>query len=198
MQASPDSIYEYASYLDFDTLKQLCSSNKYFADLCSTDRFKTLIKQRYEETFPVISYKDEYYFYESSRNIYLNDGATKILLVLIDEENWKPHKDGKFILKMLERYRIPEYIEFSDNIITIPDDANSFHSIQINLDWYDKGIHYVYFYNNPNDAGHTSTGFDVQKYWEYYDPDVLARLNDVLEKSGLGRFMEITFGKENI
>ncbi len=47
---NPDQIYEYAARLNFSNLRNLCSTNRYFRDLCRTERFKQLIQQKYEKT----------------------------------------------------------------------------------------------------------------------------------------------------
>lgn len=187
MQVNPDSVYVYAQQLHINDLRNLCTTNKYFADLCSTERFQKLIKERYEETFPIIEYKGEFYFYESARNIYLKEDPNEILVAFIDSENWKPHENGKFILTQLEHFRHPDI----NNMITIPDDDDYFGSVPINLDWYDLGIHYIHFYNDPNDAGETSTGLNVRKYLEYYEPEVLQRINGVI--NDFNQYMTVTW-----
>lgn len=176
MQTSPDSIYEYAQNLDLGSLKNLGSSSKDFFELFATDRFQQLIKRKYEESFPTIHYKDEIYKYDVDRKIYLGKNKTEILVTTINEENWKPHKDGKFILKQASKPN-------KDNIINIEEDNYYFDSVTINLDWYDKGIHYIHFEDCSDDAGETSTGFNVSKYLEYYEPEMLEKINKIICES---------------
>ena len=192
MQVDPDSDYEYAKLLDFISLKNLCISNKYFHQLCQTQRFKKLIKERYEETFPVIKYKNRFYKYDSDRNIYLNEDKTQILVQLNEEENWKPYENAISILEKLERFLFP----VSNNIITIRDDDYNFKSVKINLNLYDMGIHYVHFYNNPRDAGETSTGFNLSKYLKHYEPETAKRLKEM--SSIFRKHATVTFNVEDL
>ena len=206
MQSSPDSIYEYASNLDFQSLKNLCQSNKYFTTLCQTERFKQLIKQRYEETFPIIQYQNYYYNYDC--NIYLNEGTTKILVALKENDYGKSSQDGKFVLTQATKL-IASYVNYGkvgnlvpvpkpNNIITIPNDAFFtfvLTSVPINLEQYDLGLHYIYIAESPDDVDYTTTGFDLQKYLEYFEPEVLKRVNNEIEQ--FGRDVKVTFGKEN-
>ena len=58
---NPDSIYEYASRLDYISLKNLCSTNIYFRDLCRTERFSQLIRQKYQQSLQYKLSKLKYY-----------------------------------------------------------------------------------------------------------------------------------------
>lgn len=47
---NPDEIYQYAQLLDYTSLKNLCSINTYFHNLCRTERFKQLLLKEYKKT----------------------------------------------------------------------------------------------------------------------------------------------------
>ena len=44
-----DQLYETARHLDLNTLRHLCQTNKLYYEICKEERFKRLIRQRYDE-----------------------------------------------------------------------------------------------------------------------------------------------------
>lgn len=49
MNRSIDQVYEYLSHLDYQTIRHLCQTDKYYYNLCKTERFQKLIKQKLHE-----------------------------------------------------------------------------------------------------------------------------------------------------
>ena len=46
---STNIFYEYIRQADLNTVRNLCSTNRYYYSLCNTEPFQRLIKQKYDE-----------------------------------------------------------------------------------------------------------------------------------------------------
>lgn len=57
MNQTREQVYEYLRHLDFNSIKNLCSSNQYYRNLCNTDIFSTLILKKYSEMINSAEYK---------------------------------------------------------------------------------------------------------------------------------------------
>ena len=57
MNPPRDQVYEYLRHLDFESIKNLCSTNRYYHDLCQTEMFDKLIRSRYFEMINTVEYK---------------------------------------------------------------------------------------------------------------------------------------------
>ena len=44
-----DHFYEYIRYADLNTIRTLCSTNKYYNNLCNTEPFQKILKQKYQD-----------------------------------------------------------------------------------------------------------------------------------------------------
>lgn len=49
MNANRDQVYEYFRHLDFQSIRNLCSSNRYYRNLCNTDLFRQLVRKKFQE-----------------------------------------------------------------------------------------------------------------------------------------------------
>lgn len=170
MQTNPDLIFEYAQLLDIRSLKRLFMVNKSFNELGKTRRFVSLFKDKYIKLFPLIKFKSHIYQYEYKRKIYINNDEnyeTRILVICIDHENWKPYTDANVILENIGK--------INNNIIEI-DDRWTFINFEINLEWYDLGIQYIRFEDSGDDSGYSSVCFRRTRYMEHYQPDLYKQL----------------------
>lgn len=50
MNRTREQVYEYLRHLDYTSIKNLCQSDRYYRDLCHSDMFQTLIREKYRET----------------------------------------------------------------------------------------------------------------------------------------------------
>lgn len=49
MNQTREQVYEYLRHLDFNSIKNLCKSDRYYANLCNTPMFSRLIKQKFHK-----------------------------------------------------------------------------------------------------------------------------------------------------
>ena len=128
-------------------------------------------KSKRSAVLETITFEDREYRPDRKRDVYLSnldDGKASILVFCVDEHNWYPYKNVRFVSKMATVHDM--------------DDDDAWRTFTIDLALYDADIQYIDYQGGDPDAGETFVAFDIKQFLKSNAPDLFEKVKKLVGK----------------